>query len=153
VVATAITEQSAAARKTAKRHTAYQVQFAAYHTGARAERGWRELRRAAPDLLGVLGHTVSKARNSKSAKQLHRLRTLAYADRAPAQALCEKLKRRDVECLVVSTRDHAGLKYEPSEFESVKTPPPAPRAAAGKDGERRVAGLSESDWPKKFDAF
>ena len=152
VVATAIAEQSAATRKAAKTYSAYQVQFAAYHTGTRAERGWREIREAAPDLLGKLGHMISKTGTRTGAKQLHRLRTLAYADRAPAQALCDKLKRRSVECIVVSTEDHVGLIYEPSEFESVKTPPPpAPHAAAGNDDERRIAGLA--GWPKEFDVF
>ena len=81
---------------------------------------------------------------------LHRLRTLAYADRAPAQALCENLKRRGVECFVVSTSDHAGLVYEPSEFEKAGTPPPPGPNAQAADGNQRFA---DAGWPKDFDVF
>ncbi len=153
VMKTAIERQRSVKSRMAKkraRHAAYQVQLAAYRTANRAERGWREIRRAAPDLLGNLGHMVKKTKTRTAGTGLHRLRTLAYADRAPAQALCEKLKRRDIECLVVSTLDHAGLVYEPSEFEKADTPPPQPSAAAMKDGNQRFA---EARWPKDFDAF
>jgi hypothetical protein len=152
VMKTAIEGQRAATRRTARKATtrsAYQVQFAAYRTTKRAERGWREIRQAAPDLLGKLGHTVKKGGIGNDGSRLHRLRTLAYADPAPARALCENLKRRGVECLVVSTKDHAGLVYEPSEFESVETPPP-PNAAATTKANRQFA---QARWPKNFAAF
>lgn len=154
VMKTAVERHGAATRRTARKansRAAYQVQLAAYRTANRAERGWREIRRAAPDLLGKLGHTVMKTEARKAGARLHRLRTLAYADRAPARALCRDLKRRGVECIVVSTPDHAGVVYEPSEFESADTPaPPGPSAAAAKNGNRRFA---EMRWPRDFDAF
>ncbi len=155
VMKTAIERQRSVKSRMAKkgaRHAAYQVQLAAYRTAKRAERGWREIRQAAPDLLGNLGHMIKQTETRNSGNRLHRLRTLAYADRAPAQALCGKLKRRDIECIVVLTPDHAGLVYEPSEFEKADTPPPPPQpaAAATKDGNRRFA---KARWPKDFDEF
>lgn len=152
VMKTAVDHQRWATSRTAKSgglHAAYQVQLAAYRTENRAQRGWREIRQTAPDLLGKLGHAIDRTKSRKTGTSLHRLRTLAYADRAPAQALCAKLKRRNIECLVVSTPDHAGLVYEPSEFENAETPPP-PSAAAATDGNRRYA---EAQWPKDFDAY
>ena len=60
---------------------------------------------SASDILGNLGHAIKQTDVRKSSTRLYRLRTLAFADRAPAQALCAKLKRRDIECIVVSTPD------------------------------------------------
>ena len=155
VMKTAVERQRSAATRTAKArapHAAYQVQLAVYRTEKRAQRGWQELSRAAPDILGKLGHAIKQTGARKAGSPLYRLRTLAYADRAPARALCGKLKRRDIECIVVSTPDHAGLVYEPSEFEKAAAPPPPPpsRAAAKRAGKQRLA---DSGWPKDFDAF
>jgi tetratricopeptide (TPR) repeat protein len=99
-------------------------------------------------LIFALGGDIPSA---QTVTRLHRLRTLAYADRAPAQALCNKLKRRGVECFVVSTPDHAGLAYEPSEFEKADAPPPPqPSAAATNDRNQRFA---DAGWPKDFSVF
>jgi hypothetical protein len=156
VMKTAVERQrSATTTRTAKRrasHAAYQVQLAVYRTAKRAQRGWRELRHSPPDVLGKLGHAIKQTGILKSGTRLYRLRTLAFADRSPARALCAKLKRRDIECIVVSTPDHAGLIYEPSEFEKANAPPPAPQPKASV---KHVSNQRHADagWPKNFNAF
>jgi hypothetical protein len=106
VTKTAVDRPRSATSRTAKSraaHAAYQVQLAVHPTEKRAQRGWREIRHSASDILGNLGHAIKQTDVRKSSTRLYRLRTLAFADRAPAQALCAKLKRRDIECIVVSS--------------------------------------------------
>jgi hypothetical protein len=156
VMKTAVDRQRSGAARTAKSHSphpAYQVQLAVYKSESRAEKGWRELTQAAPDVLGKLGHAVQRTQARDSGTALYRLRTLAYADQAPARDICQKLRRRSIQCIVVSTPDHAGLVYEPSEFEKANAPPPPPRqprASAKRQSPQRHA---DAGWPKDFDAY
>ena len=85
----------------------YQVQLAAYKTAGGAERGWRLLRKAAPDLLGSLGHVVVQPRGTnfttKATSPYFRLRTADAADRLEAVRLCATLRSRGMDCIVVRT--------------------------------------------------
>ena len=85
----------------------YQVQLAAYKTAGGAERGWRLLRKAAPDLLGSLGHVVVQPRGTnsttKATSPYFRLRTADAADRLEAVRFCATLRSRGMDCIVVRT--------------------------------------------------
>lgn len=78
----------------------YFVQLGAFRTEAAAERGWEQLRKAHPDLLGGLELIVERADLGPEKGVYFRARSGPFAA-AAAKALCEKMKSRDVGCFVV----------------------------------------------------
>ena len=94
------TAAAAATRATGRR---YQVQIASYATRPLADRGWRDLRRRAPALLGDLAHQVKRARVGSNGNVFYRLRTNPLPDRRAAKSLGERLKARSIDCLVISS--------------------------------------------------
>jgi tetratricopeptide (TPR) repeat protein len=84
--------------------TVYHVQLAAYKTDRRAEQGWRELVRKAPELLGGSGHVIVTPDPKFNSGGLRRLRSEAQARRSDAKTLCDALKRRHISCLIVASK-------------------------------------------------
>ena len=94
------TKAAAATVATGRR---YQVQVASYATRPLADRGWRELRRRAPALLGDLDHRVKRARVGSDGNIYYRLRTAPLPDRSAAKSLCKRLQARSIGCFVISS--------------------------------------------------
>ena len=63
-------------------------------------RGWTELRASAPDLLESLTPLVRRAELGGDTGTVYRLRTAATA-KDEATALCDSLKARGMDCLVI----------------------------------------------------
>ncbi len=80
---------------------AYRVQLAAVRSLERAQGEWDRLRGKNSDLLGKLALSVIKADLGPKKGVFYRLRAGPLADEATARALCAKLSKRQVGCLVV----------------------------------------------------
>lgn len=78
----------------------FRVQLAAYRTSEAAARSWRAIQGRHKDLLGRLNPIIQKADLGKKGLYF-RLQAGPLASRAEASALCAKLKKRKVGCLVV----------------------------------------------------
>jgi hypothetical protein len=87
--------------KEAETAPAYKVQLAAERSleGARGE--WERLRRKNLDLLGRLTLSITKADLGPEKGVFYRLRAGPVGDKAAARALCAKLARREMGCMVV----------------------------------------------------
>ena len=105
---------------------AYQVQLGAYKTRTAALRARKDLKRLSPDLLGPLAFAVKHPSPSNQRDRLYRLRALGFPVEAPAQSLCQNLKQRKIDCLVVRIERMAGMEF-------VKT------AASFRPGDRNMA--------------
>ncbi|MQX35609.1 SPOR domain-containing protein [Roseospira navarrensis] len=77
-----------------------QVQLAAFRERALAERHWERVSAAHPDLLGDVPHVIVFA-DLGDRGQFYRLRAGPLGSDDAARTLCESLKQRDVECLIV----------------------------------------------------
>jgi cell division septation protein DedD len=99
--AKAAAKEAKAAAKEAKTAPAYKVQLAAERSleGARGE--WERLRRKNLDLLGRLTLSITKADLGPEKGVFYRLRAGPVGDEAAARALCAKLARREMGCMVV----------------------------------------------------
>jgi cell division septation protein DedD len=75
--------------------------LAAVRSLERAEGEWERLRRKNSDLLGNLTLSVAKADLGPKKGVFYRLRAGPVADEAAARALCAKLARQKMGCLVV----------------------------------------------------
>ena len=81
----------------------YKVQLAAVRDQGMAEKEWKRLNRRHKDLLGGLGHSVTRI-DLKTKGTFYRLRTTGVGTKEKAKALCELLKTRKVGCLIVRPR-------------------------------------------------
>lgn len=81
--------------------SSYRVQLAAARTPTAARGEWDKLRRKHLDLLGDLGLSVTKVDLGGTKGVFYRLRVGPLKDRPLAKALCKKLAKRKVSCLVV----------------------------------------------------
>lgn len=79
----------------------FRVQLAALRSEDRAHAEWERLRKRHSDLLGNLQLFVQRVDLGEDKGVFYRLRIGPLADEAASRALCEKLKSRDVGCLVV----------------------------------------------------
>jgi len=78
----------------------YRVQLAAVKSAARASEEWARLRKAHGDVLGTLTDSVIRA--DLGAKGVfYRLRAGPLAGEAEAKAVCARLSKRQVPCMVV----------------------------------------------------
>jgi len=77
-----------------------QVQLAAFRERRLAEEQWRAVSAAHPDLLGDVPHVIVFA-DLGDRGQYYRLRAGPLSGDAAARALCQALKQRNVECLIV----------------------------------------------------
>ena len=76
------------------------VQLGAYHRPANADKSWGQLRDAHPDLLGDLGAAIMYTDLGTEEAAINRLVVGAFETKAAAQELCDRLKRRNVDCFV-----------------------------------------------------
>ncbi len=79
----------------------YRVRLAAFRTVARTNKGWEILSEAHPDLLGGLRLSVERVDHGAEKGVFFRLEVGPLGGPGAARDLCAKLKRREVDCLVV----------------------------------------------------
>ena len=79
----------------------YTVQLAAYRSEAEASAGWAALTSDQGDLLKGLPYHVEKADLGADKGIFFRLKAGSFSDVAKAKALCNDLKTRSVDCMVV----------------------------------------------------
>ncbi len=80
---------------------AYRVQLHALASDGAVRREWRRLRKRHRALFSGLKLTVSPKRNNASDKTVFRMQLGALSSRTQARALCKKLRRRRMSCMVV----------------------------------------------------
>ena len=73
------------------------IHLASYRTPEAAEGGWRRLRKAYADLLGKLDHRIVAVELGAEGK-FYRLQAGPLKNRDEAEALCSRLKTRDLYC-------------------------------------------------------
>ena len=93
-------EKPAAAARTAK--GSYRVQIGSVSTDVQARKFWTTQASKNGDLLGKLAMNVQKA--TIKGRTYYRIQAGPLADRGAAQSLCNKLKSRQIGCIVVSPR-------------------------------------------------
>lgn len=74
------------------------VHLASYRSPKEADRGWAQLRRAYPELVGALKPEVTKVDLGPGKGVYYRLKAGPLADPGAADALCKKLKSRRQYC-------------------------------------------------------
>ncbi len=79
----------------------YVVQFATYLTPQRAQTGWKQIFRAASELLKGIQPDVQKVHLEPGSAPLYRLRSKPLHDKAQARSLCMSLENRRIDCLVI----------------------------------------------------
>lgn len=95
---TPITEQSVNAAKI------YTVQVASFRKETEAAASWQMLTTEQKDLFAALPHNVEKADLGKDKGIYYRLQAGSFADMKEAQSLCNSLKKRSIECMVVEAK-------------------------------------------------
>jgi cell division septation protein DedD len=81
-------------------NTAWRIQLSALRSQSNAESAWNKLQQATPDLLSELTLRVQKVELSKGT--FFRVQAGPLADRQSSVSLCNKLKKRNQDCLVVA---------------------------------------------------
>ncbi|HLF59382.1 MAG TPA: SPOR domain-containing protein, partial [Alphaproteobacteria bacterium] len=79
----------------------YRVQLAALRSEAAADTEWKKLQKSFPDLLSSLSPNVVKV-DLQGKGTFYRLQAGGLSESA-AKDLCEELKRRKAECIVVKS--------------------------------------------------
>jgi len=79
---------------------AYQVQLGAFKRYESAPALWRRLRKSQSGLLRGMQHRIQRVNRGKQGA-LHTLRVGPLASTTAADALCDSLARRGVDCMVV----------------------------------------------------
>jgi len=100
----------------------WRIQLAAYRSRERALAAWRRLVGAQPDLLAVFTPMVERADLGAQMGVFFRLRIGPFADAAGARTLCQALKARKVDCIVVRPTAVAAPAPKPA----AEAEPPAP---------------------------
>jgi len=95
---TPITEQSVNAAKI------YTVQVASFRKETEAAASWQMLTTEQKDLFAALPHNVEKADLGKDKGIYYRLQAGSFVDMKEAQSLCNSLKKRSIECMVVEAK-------------------------------------------------
>ena len=80
----------------------YRIQLASYRNPDGATKGWHRMSTANPKLLGALKPNVVRVDLGSGKGVFYRLQAGPLPDRGSADALCAKLKKQKVGCLVVS---------------------------------------------------
>lgn len=80
--------------------TIWRIQLSALRSQSKAESAWNKLQRATPDLLSKLTLRVQKVELSKGT--FFRVQAGPLADRQSSVSLCNKLKKRNQDCLIVA---------------------------------------------------
>lgn len=79
----------------------YLVQLAAFRESADADKAWRQLAKQHGDLLSDFTARVERADLGADLGVFYRLRVGPFGGEAAAKALCDALKSRNLDCLVV----------------------------------------------------
>ncbi|MFQ5785659.1 MAG: SPOR domain-containing protein [Alphaproteobacteria bacterium] len=79
----------------------YRVQIYALHSEAAVRQAWRRLQKTHRDLFGDLGLVVERADFGARKAPLYRLQAGELTSAAAARRLCEKARRRKLDCLVI----------------------------------------------------
>ena len=79
----------------------YLVQIASFRKIDDADTAWRRLVKKHGDLLSAYTARVERADLGAELGVFYRLRVGPMADQATAKSLCDKLKARDIDCLIV----------------------------------------------------
>jgi cell division protein FtsN len=79
----------------------YLVQLAAFRESAEADKAWRQLAKQHGDLLSDFTARVERADLGADLGVFYRLRIGPFGGEAAAKALCDALKSRNLDCLVV----------------------------------------------------
>ena len=95
---TPITEQSVNAAKI------YTVQIASFRKETEAAASWQMLTTEQKDLFAALPHNVEKADLGKDKGIYYRLQAGSFVDMKEAKSLCNSLKKRSIECMVVEAK-------------------------------------------------
>ena len=95
---TPITEQSVNAAKI------YTVQIASFRKEDEAAASWQMLTSSQKDLFAALPHNVEKADLGKDKGIYYRLQAGSFVDMKEAKSLCNSLKKRSIECMVVEAK-------------------------------------------------
>ncbi|MFM9844742.1 MAG: tetratricopeptide repeat protein [Dongiaceae bacterium] len=95
---TPITEQSVNAAKI------YTVQIASFRKETEAAASWQMLTTEQKDLFAALPHNVEKADLGKDKGIYYRLQAGSFVDMKEANSLCNSLKKRSIECMVVEAK-------------------------------------------------
>ncbi len=95
---TPITEQTVNSAKI------YTVQIASFRKETEAAASWQMLTTEQKDLFAALPHNVEKADLGKDKGIYYRLQAGSFADMKEAKSLCNTLKKRSIECMVVEAK-------------------------------------------------
>lgn len=95
---TPITEQSVNSAKI------YTVQIASFRKEDEAAASWQMLTSSQKDLFATLPHNVEKADLGKDKGIYYRLQAGSFVDMKEAKSLCNSLKKRSIECMVVEAK-------------------------------------------------
>ena len=79
----------------------YLVQLASFRETAEADKAWRQLAKQHGDLLNEFTARVERADLGAELGVFYRLRVGPFGDEAAASALCDALKSRNLDCLIV----------------------------------------------------
>ncbi len=91
-----------AGRRSAALTRSYRIQLASYRSEASVKRRWAELRRKNGDLLGGLRLFIDRADLGPTKGVYYRMQAGPLANSTAALALCARIKRRNMGCLVVT---------------------------------------------------
>ena len=78
----------------------FRIQLGSFRSSGSAESGWRQLLSQNRDIFGVLDHSVEQA-DLGSRGIYYRLQAGSFANADVAKILCDEVKARDADCLVV----------------------------------------------------
>ncbi len=81
-------------------HHHFRIQLGSFRSSGSAESGWRQLLSQNRDIFGVLDHSVEQA-NLGSRGIYYRLQAGSFANADVAKVLCDEVKARNGDCLVV----------------------------------------------------
>ena len=80
----------------------FRIQIGSFRSAASAERAWALAGKTHGDLLTALTHVIVRADLGADRGVFHRLQAGPFADRDIARGLCDRLKARQLGCLVVT---------------------------------------------------
>ena len=87
------------AQKTAENGETFMIQLVSTRRGETSESEWKRLSKKHAEILGVLPHTVSEITTEKGT--FYRLRARQFETKDVAAAVCDALKQKKQECLIV----------------------------------------------------
>ncbi|MGH6947964.1 MAG: SPOR domain-containing protein [Kiloniellales bacterium] len=85
----------------------YAVQFGAFRSAERAEKGWQEVQQATGVILEHATPVIAEADLGPEKGIFYRVQSQVFARAAAAAALCGEVKAKSLDCLVVRVEDAA----------------------------------------------